>query len=153
MIKYIINFERLCKAIPMWKWVELKIGLEKSIISNQDVKTYAIQMLTESVDKYDLVLELSIADENEVREILENLCFLEEQREEEIINKWIFAIIYYAYTYDRDKVFEIIEEIYVEFEYSRLIQHLISYMPCEDGKTREKRLEEFICNGVKNYSD
>ena len=38
MIKYVINFEQLCTIIPEWKWIELKIGLEKSIISSQDVK-------------------------------------------------------------------------------------------------------------------
>lgn len=152
MIKYVINFERLCAIIPEWKWVELKIGLERSIISSRDVKVYAIQVLTESIDEYDVVLELSIADEDEVWTILDKLCFLEEQQEEKILNKWIFAIIYYVYTYDRDRVFEIIEETYVEFEYSRQIQNLISYMPCEDGRTMEERLEEFICDGEIMYS-
>ena len=55
MIKYVINFEQLCTIIPEWKRVELKIGLEKSIISSQDVKVYAIQVLSESIDKYDIV--------------------------------------------------------------------------------------------------
>ena len=89
MIKYVINFEQLCTIIPEWKWVELKIGLEKSIISSQDVKVYAIQVLSESIDKYDIVLELSIANEDEVWTILDKLCFSEEQEEEKILNKWI----------------------------------------------------------------
>ena len=152
MIKYVINFEQLCTIIPEWKWVELKIGLEKSIISSQDVKVYAIQALSESIDKYNVVLELSIANEDEVWTILDKLCFLEEKEEERILNKWIFAIIYYVYTYDRDKVFEIIEETYVEFDYPRQIQNLIPYMPCEDGRTMEERLEEFICDGEEMYS-
>ncbi len=152
MIKYVINFEQLCTIIPEWKWVELKIGLEKSIISSQDVKVYAIQVLSESIDKYDIVLELSIANEDEVWTILDKLCFSEEQEEEKILNKWIFAIIYYVYTYDRDRVFEIIEETYVEFNYFRQIENLIPYMPCEDGRTMEERLEKFIRDGKEMYS-
>lgn len=152
MIRYVVNFERLCSIIPEWKWVELRVGLEKSIISIQDVQVYAVQILTESIDEYDLVLELSIANEDEIREILDRLCNLEEKQEAKIIlNKWIFAIIYYAYTYDRDRIFEIIDDTYVEFEYSSQIQNLISYMPCEDGRTIEERLKEFIYDGRMIY--
>lgn len=104
------------------------------------------------IDKYDIVLELSIANEDEVWTILDKLCFSEEQEEEKILNKWIFAIIYYVYTYDRDRVFEIIGETYVEFNYFRQIENLIPYMPCEDGRTMEERLEKFIRDGKEMYS-
>ncbi len=110
-----------------------------------------MQVLTESIDEYDLVLELSMANEDEVWDILDKLCFLEKQEEENILSKWIFAIIYYAYTYDKNRVFEVIEETYVEFDYSRQIQNLISYMPCEDGRTMEERLKEFIYEGEITY--
>lgn len=151
MIKHMVNFEKLCTIIPEWKWEELKIGLEKSIISGVDVKAYAIQVLTEVIDQYDEVLKLSIADEDEVWTILNKLCVLKEQEEEKILNKWIFAIIYYVYTYDGDRVFEVIEETYVAFGYTKYIENLISYMPCEDGKTMEDRLGEFIYDGRQRY--
>ncbi|MBE5894160.1 MAG: DUF2247 family protein [Lachnospiraceae bacterium] len=151
MIKYAIDFERLCEIMPNWKWLELKIGLEKTIITSKDIKEYAIQVLNESIDKYDVVLELSIANKEEVLTILDKLCVLEEQEEEKILKKWIFAVIYYVYTYDRDRVFEIIQETYSAFEYPTQIQNLIPYMPCEDGRTIQERLEEFMRDGEEMY--
>lgn len=151
MIRYTISFERLCAIMPEWKWLELEIGLKKSIITAQDIKGYALQILTEYIDKYDLVLELAVAKEDEVCQILERLCFPVEQQDESVLNKWIFAIIYYVYIYDRGRVFEIIEDVYVEFDYLKQLQNLISYMPCEDGKTIEERLEAYILDGERKY--
>ena len=50
------------------------------------------------MEQFDSVLELSIAEEDEVEELIFNFASKEGEQELEMINsKWIFAIIYDAY--------------------------------------------------------
>lgn len=145
MLKSKVNFERICDAIPNWKWSELKFGLEKSIISNSEIISYAVRVLSEDVDQFDSVLELSIAEEDEVEEIVLNLAFKEGKQDLEIINsKWIFAIIYDAYIYLNNEIYTVIEDVYTEFEYPKEISNLIGYMPCDDSRPMDVKLNEYI---------
>ena len=64
--------------------------------------------------------------------------------EEDIMSKWLFALVYHAYYYSRDKVFEIIEDIYEEFDYTQEICNLIFYMPCDESLSIEDRLLRYI---------
>lgn len=146
MLRNKVDFNRISGTIQNWKWNELKIGLEKSIISNSDIRVYAVRILTEEVEDFDTVLELSIAEN--VEKIILNLALKEGEQDAEIIKlKWIFAIIYDAFIYLYDEVYSIIEDVYVEFEYPREISNLIGYMPCDDGKSMDYRLNEYIENG------
>ena len=93
-----VKFDRICNNIPNWKWNELKVGLEKSIISNREIISYVVLVLSEDMEQFDSVLELSIAEEDEVEELIFNFASKEGEQELEMINsKWIFAIIYDAY--------------------------------------------------------
>ena len=145
MLKSNVNFDRICDIIPKWKWNELKVGREKSIISDSEIISYAILILSEDVDQFDSVLELSIADEDEVEEILFKLALKAGEQDLETINsKWIFAIIYDAYIYLKDTVYDVIEDVYVEFEYPKEISNLIGYMPCDDRRPMDVKLKEYI---------
>ncbi len=139
------NFDRICDIIPNWKWNELKVGLEKSIISNSEIISYAVLALSEDMDQFDRVLELSIADEDEVEEMVFNLAFKEGKQDLEMIKaKWIFAIIYDAYIYLNDEIYNVIEDVYTEFEYPKEISNLIGYMPCDDSRPMDEKLNEYI---------
>ena len=93
MLKYKINFKKLYKLIPSWKWSELKFGIEKKVISNADIISYANWVLAENIEQFSKVLELSIADEDEVTELLLELATNEgHQNFKEINFKWIFSI-------------------------------------------------------------
>lgn len=147
MLRNKVNFDRICGVIPKWKWSELKVGLEKSIIFNSDIISYAISILSEDLEQFDRVLELSIAEEDEVEEIILKLSSNEVVQDLEIINsKWIFAIIYDAYNNFKDVVYDVIEDVYTEFEYPKEINNLIGYMPCDDGRPIEVKLNEYIEN-------
>lgn len=145
MLKSKVNFDRICDTIPNWKWNELKVGLEKSIISNSEIISYAVLVLSEDVEQFDSVLELSIAEEDEVQGIVLNLAFKEGEQDLEIINsKWIFAIIYDAYIYLNDEIYNVIDDVYTEFEYPKEISNLIGYMPCDDSRPMDVKLNEYI---------
>lgn len=145
MLRNKVNFHRICNLIPNWKWNELKVGLEKSIILNSDIISYAILILSEDMNQFDLVLELSIAEEYEVQEMVFNLALKEGKPDLEMINsKWIFAIIYDAYIYLNDEIYNVIEDVYTEFEYPKEISNLIGYMPCDDSKPMDEKLKEYI---------
>ncbi len=121
------------------------MGLEKSIISNSEIISYAVLALSEEMDQFDSVLELSIAEEDEVEEKVFHLALKEEKQDLEMINsKWIFAIIYDAYLYLYDEIYKVIEDVYTEFEYPEGISNLIGYMPCDDNRPMDEKLNEYI---------
>lgn len=152
MFKYNIDFEEICELISKWKWSELEIGLNKGIISKNDIISYALFILSENLEGFDRVLELSIANEDEVENILKNMIMDEPKADtEQIYQKWMFAIIYDAYTFSREKVSDIIGDIYMEFDYPEEISTLVGYMPCESTKTMEERLHEYIEIGKKKW--
>lgn len=147
MLNNKVVFESIYKIIPKWKWCELNFALKKSIISNRDVISYASFILSEEIEQLDKVIELSIAEESEVEEILYELMENEEKDETDSIErKWIFAIIYDAYTNFQDNVYNIIDDVYSEFDYPEEISNLIAYMPSNDGRLIEEKLLEYIDN-------
>lgn len=136
--------------MPRWKWVELKVALDKFIISNKDIISYALFILSDGMEQFDRVLNLSIAEEYEVKEILYELIINEKEQNIEAINsKWIFVIIYDAFMHSRDNVYDVIDDVYSEFEYPEEISNLIAYMPNNDGKTMDVRLVTYIESGKK----
>lgn len=140
-----VKFDRICDNIPNWKWNELKVGLGKSIISNREIISYAVFVLSEDMEQFDSILELSIAEEDEVEELIFNLASKEGEQELEMINsKWIFAIIYDAYIYLKNEIYNVIEDVYTEFEYPKEISNLIGYMPCDDSRPMDEKLNEYI---------
>lgn len=145
-----INFENIYNLIPKWKWCELSFALNKTIISSRDVISYASFILSEDMEQFDKVIELSIAEDSEVEEILCELIENEEKSEiDSIESKWIFAIIYNAYINFQNNVYGVIDDVYSEFEYPEEISNLIAYMPSNDGRTIEEKLSEYIDNNKK----
>lgn len=145
MIEYKTDFSRICNNIPIWEWYELSVGIEKSLISLEDVILYATLILSEDLAQFDLVLELSIATEEEAREILHELIEVIGKNDiQQAYNKWIFAIIYDAILNSKDNIYDIIEDIYVEFDYPEIISNLIRYMPCDDNRSLEEKLTEYV---------
>lgn len=145
MLNYRIDFEKLSTLLPNWSWQELRYGLNRKYITENDIVSYAVQILAEDIMLYDLILELSIADDDEVEELLCRLTENEvEQNLDKIEGKWVFSIIYLAYTCERNHLYEIIDDVYTEFDYPEEIKNLIGYMPCEDGRSMDERVEEYI---------
>lgn len=145
MLNKKLNFGRICEIIPNWSWSELKFGFDKSIITNNEIVSYAVFILSEDTEEFDRVLEFAIADENEVEEILKKLTLDKDMQDLTKINsKWMFAIIYDAFINLNDKVYDVIEDVYVEFEYPKEISNLIGYMPSNDYRPMDMKLNEYI---------
>lgn len=142
-----VNFRRICINIPNWKWRELRFGLEKSIIEKKDIILYANWILSEDTEQFDKVIELAIAEEDEVENILSSLVLEEQvQNLENIYLKWMFAIISDAYFNLEDEVYDVIDDVYTEFDYPQEISGLVSYMPCNDNRPMNVKLDEYIEN-------
>ena len=150
MLKAKVNFERICQQVTEWTWIELQSGVEMSIISYDDIIFYARKVLNEETEQFDLVLNLAIAEVDEIEELLNMLARSEEKKNTMSINsKWIFSIINDAYLYSYEILHEVIEDVYVKFDYPNEISNLISYMPSENGKSIEEEIEEYIIANQK----
>ena len=140
---YDLSFSEIYKVIPNWKWCELKQGYELSIISKNDILLYAGWILEEGIENFDLIIDLIIYENLE--EILPQLVDSEYEDYLDIINsKWLFAIIYTAFLNCEDKIFDIIEDLYVEFDYPEEISSLIAYMPMTNNKSMKEELMDYI---------
>lgn len=147
-----IIFENIYNLIPKWKWCELSFALNRTIISCRDIISYASFILSEDLEQFDIVIELSIAEESEVEEILHELIEKEEKSETDSIeSKWIFAIIYDAYINSKDNVYSVIDDVYSGFDYPEEISNLIAYMPNNDGRSIEEKLSEYVDNEKKRW--
>lgn len=150
MLKAKVNFERICQQVTEWTWIELQSGVEMSIISYDDIIFYARKVLNEETEQFNLVLNLAIAEVEEIEELLNMLACSEEKKNTMSINsKWIFSIINDAYLYSYEILHEVIEDVYVKFDYPNEISNLISYMPSENGKSIEEEIEEYIIANQK----
>lgn len=148
MLDLKIDFPRIYNNINEWKWSELEIGLEKCIISEKDVISYANKNLSEHIECFEQVLNLSIAKEDEVEDILKDLVSKEKKMEAKDVNaKWMFAIIFDAYIYTYDAIDCVIDEVYTEFDYPEDLSNLIGYMPSDDTRTLKQKLDEYIKKG------
>lgn len=156
MSKYNINFERLYNIIQNWTWRELEYGVKKSIISEKDIVGFATKLLSEDLEDFDLVLDLSTAKKDEVKTILFQLASGENEEDvEQMEDKWISGIIYERYLASNEDLYDIIESLYNDFGYPDQLIPLIRfhYMPYEDGISEEERINDYIekikCN-IKN---
>lgn len=149
-MNYKVDFEELNILVSNWSWQELKFGLSRNLIAESDIISYAMQILAEDIVKYDLVLELSIASEDEVAELLESLIESEVlQTLEAIESKWVFSIIYFAYSYEPKRLYEIIDDVYSGFDYPEEIKNFVGYMPCEDGRDIEEKIVDYIKENIE----
>ncbi len=154
MLNYKIDFDRICNVISSWTWGELVFGIEKSIITIKDVISYAKTILSDELEQFNLVLELSISEEDEGKTILDELLKIEKEHDIYLINnKWMFAIIYDAYINDKSSIFDVTEDVYAEFEYPEIISNLVRYMPCEDHRSMEEKLLEYLNENMNMFSE
>ncbi len=142
-----IFYEESFELIKKWSWSEIKYGLEKSFITCEDVILYARNILDEDTEDFDLVLNLSIANENEVADVLISLISNEKTEDDNIIrSKWIFSFVYNSFIKAYD-ISQVIDEVYTTFNYPDEISMLVGYMPCEDCNTIDERIEQYIKDG------
>ena len=148
MNNYSICFSSLYSKFATWTWQELLFGIKNNIIVIEDVTNYTNEIISEEKKDLDIILQILIVDTDEVEAIVEKLASMEKkQNEDDVISKWIFLIIYYFYITNRNKVFEMIDDIYCDFEYPSEISGLVSYMPKEDGNNQDDELKKYIKNG------
>ena len=152
MLHYKAKFEEVTSLIPNWKWVELKFGLLNYYLSEKEIINYANQLLDSEVECWDQVVQLAIADEEEVDGLLDELILHEEEIDEQMIeSKWIFAFVYHAFNYLTTSMYSIIEDVYDEFNYPDEIKSLVYYMPCEDGVPIEEKLKMYIDENCEKW--
>lgn len=152
MSDLIVDFHAIEKHMPRWSWHELLFGLEKSLLTYDDVIKYAFSAISEDIENIDLVVDLSLSDKFKAEKLLNNLVDLEKnQNVDEIISKWAFAIIYSAYVNDYKDIFDLIDCVYTEFDYPEDLRNLIPYEPATDGRTLSEHLTDYIIAGKNKW--
>lgn len=147
----IVDFHTIEKYLPHWSWHELLFGIEKDLMTYDDVVKYAFSAISEDTENIDLVVELSFSDKFKAEKILKNLVDLEKnQNIDDIISKWAFAIIYTAYINDHEDIFVLTDCLYTEFDYPEELRQLISYEP-SDGRTLSESLTDYIKVGKSKW--
>jgi hypothetical protein len=135
-----------------WTWQELLFGIKHNIILIENIIAYINETISEDNKDFETILQILIVDAEEVESIVEKLALNEDkQNEEDIVSKMIFLIIYYFYTTDRNKIFDMIDDVYCVFDYPPEISHLVPYMPKEDGKSLGENLKEYIKDGENKW--
>ncbi len=148
MKNYSICFNVLYNKFVTWTWQELLFGIKNNIIIIEDIVNYTKNTISKDDYDFDIIMEILIDDINEVEHIVEKLALKEKtQNIDDMTSKWIFLIIYYYYISDRERVFDIIDDIYCEFDYPLEISGLVTYMPKEDGNHQDDTLNKYIKNG------
>ena len=135
-----------------WTWQELLFGIKHNIIEIEDIIYYSNEIISEDDDDFETIMQILIVDIDEVEPIVEKLALKEEkQLEDDIVSKWIFMIIYFYYLTNRNIVFDMIDEIYSDFDYPPEISGLVPYMPKEDGNSIDDNLNKYITNGEDKW--
>lgn len=146
-----VDFHTIEKHMPRWSWHELIFGIEKGLLTYDDVIKYAFSAISEDTENIDLVVELSFSDKFKAEKILKNLVDLEkDQNIDDIISKWAFATIYTAYINDHEDIFVLTDCLYTEFDYPEELRQLISYEP-SDGRTLSEHLKDYIIAGKNKW--
>jgi Uncharacterized protein conserved in bacteria len=148
-MKYkMFDFAKIVKTINYWSWKELIWGQRNRIIRNKDIIEYAKNVLEEDIKRFDEVLELSIADEDEdIASLLVQLANLDKvETDEAIQEKWRYAILLDLYNNQDsyDNVYENIENIYADFDYQEDMASFIGYMPSSSGRSIEESWKMYL---------
>ncbi len=147
-----VDFIAIVKYMPSWSWHELHFGIDKSLLTYDDVIKYAFSTISEDTENIDLVVELSLSDKYKAEKLFKNLVDLEKnQNINDIISKWAFAIIYTAYVNDYENMFDLTDLVYAEFDYPEELRNLIPYEPGTDGKTLSESLTDYINSGKTKW--
>ncbi len=148
MGRYSVCFRELYYKFETWTWQEILFGIENNTIVLKDVIDYMYGVIPEKSSDYEIMMQIMVTDEDEIEAFIKKLALKENrQNMEEIVSKWMFLIIYYYYINNKNNIYNIIDEIYCDFNYPSEISGLVSYMPAEDGKLRDNELEEYIIRG------
>lgn len=152
MSDLIVDFHTTEKYMPRWSWHELLFGIEKSLLTYDDVIKYAFSAISEDTENIDQVVELSLSDKFKAEKLLKNLVDLEKnQNIDDIVSKWAFAIIYTAYVNDYKDMFALTDCVYTEFDYPESLRNLIPYEPATDGRTLSEHLTDYIIAGKNKW--
>lgn len=148
MNKYGIYFREICSILTSWTWQELLFGLKNNIIGIEDVVNYSNNIISDNIKDFEDIMEILIVDNNEVEDIVRKLALKEEkQNDDDIVSEWVFSIIYYLHSTTTNNIYDMIDDIYCEFDYPLEISCLVSYMPKEDGESRDDKLKKYIKRG------
>lgn len=148
----IVDFHAIEKYLPHWSWHELLFGIEKDLLTYDDVIKYAFSAISEDIENIGQVVELSLSDKFKAEKLLKNLVDLEnDQNIDDIISKWAFAIIYTAYVNDCKDIFALTDCVYAEFDYPEGLRNLIPYEPATDGRTLSEHLTDYIIAGKNKW--
>lgn len=148
MLIYRFSFEKVYSLIPKWSWNELFFGLERDLITAEDIISFVAETISLETEQLDTVIEMYYADKEDIKEIIAELIKTEPPVDQnKIKEKWIFSIILYGYYFNKDRILDIIEDVYSEFDYPKYLASMVRYMPYDGDGSLSEKLERYIGEG------
>lgn len=150
-----LSFEEISEYVKCWSWQELNWGLQNNLLANKDIIKYAKQILDDQMKEFDMVIELSIADNDEDiswyldilinSEVMQDECYIKD--------KWRYVIIQYLYNnrIKYETVYDNIELIYADFDYPEDMAGFIRYMPANGGRSIEDSWEKYLSEAKRRF--
>lgn len=141
---------------PWLSWNELFYGLEHGYVDEKGVSDFACKTLTSSsAEEIFTLASLSSLDNRLIFETLLAIAMNEKAGEESLVKPWIFLVL--SFLFENKKSYKdplnMVERLYVEFQYPEEIAPIVRYTPLEEGKIgSEKHLFENWENIISDYN-
>lgn len=152
-LKYDINEEMVDNV---YSWHEILFALKNNIITSEAVIDYASYILNENIIGFDTVIEIACLNSDEdIYPYLNKLIEIENsQTLSEVKGRWLYLILKWLFKnrYVIENVFEVVEEIYFQFDYPECISSFVRYLPSETGDLGSPELNrERLFKNWANY--
>ena len=136
-------FSELKPLYDQWTWQELKWGWNNRILSEADIRAFALEQLDESDPLFELVLDIVTEEKYslDIKQKLENLCQAETpESESEIRQVWRNVTLLWITRLELDdkKLEDEIQLLFATFHSPDDMSCLIRWMPARPGEVSPK---------------
>ncbi|MBN3862001.1 DUF2247 family protein [Pseudomonas frederiksbergensis] len=157
MKKLLLDGHQIYKKTPWLNWKELLYGFKHGLIDEKGVSEYACEALTEMSLQEAIELASLLPQEDYLAtNLLQSLADKDLSAETDTAKPWIFLLLSFLFEHQEnyEDPFEIVEEIYADFDYPEEIAPLVRYMPPPEGvEGSEERLFENWKTALSVYKD
>lgn len=139
----------------IFTWQEIYFALLNGIVNLSDVNEYVKKIIDNKISNFDLLVELMYLNDGiQANVLIRQLIDSETVEDNEYIkSKWLYLILRYVYIHKNEYTdfFQIIDNVYADFDYPCEISNMISYMPYA-GIDRMRALEQYLDDNKKIYN-
>ena len=148
-------FSELRSYHPSWTWQELQWGRQHNIVQESDIRSFAMESLTEDHPLYELLQDIVTEKpgSEQIDRKVDALCRAEStEPENRLVFVWSYVLLSWLYDTetDEDQLRNRVELLYADFGYPYYMSTLIGWMPPVPGEkisrpwSTRKQLEYYL---------